>query len=175
LVTTYGYDSIYNKPTQMVDALGLVTSMSYDGATGNLITWISDVGGSPLFNARRSFTYNNVGQVLTAADPLGTVTQFGYDSFGNQTSIIRDIGPGRLNQLTTIGYNAVGDPVSITDPRANVTTSTYDAARRLTAPNGLMTAYSYDPDGHVIQAQQSVSGIRYVSPQCRTVPQMCYL
>ncbi len=143
------------------DPLGLVTSMSYDGATGNLTTWIADVGGSPHFNAQRSFAYNNVGQVLTATDPLGIMTQFGYDSFGNQTSIIRDIGPGRLNQLTTIGYNAVGDPISITDPRANVTTLTYDAARRLTAttaPNGLMTAYNYDPDGHVVQAQQSANG-----------------
>jgi YD repeat-containing protein len=161
LVTTFSYDSIYNKPTQIVDPLGLVTSMSYDGATGNLTTSTSDVGSPPHFNAQRSFAYNSVGQVPTATDPLGIVTQFGYDSFGNQTSIIRDIGAGRLNQLTTIGYNAVGDPISITDPRANVTTSTYDAARRLitaTAPNGLMTAYSYDPDGHVIQAQQSAQG-----------------
>jgi YD repeat-containing protein len=152
LVTAYSYDPIYNKPTQIVDPLGLVTSMSYDGATGNLTTTTSDVGSSPHFNAQRSFAYNNVGQVLTATDPLGIVTQLGYDSFGNQTSIIRDIGPGRLNQLTTIGYSAVGDPISITDPRANITTNTYDAARRLTAttaPNGLMTAYSYDPDGHV--------------------------
>ena len=161
LVTTYSYDPLYNKPTQIVDPLGLVTTMSYDGATGNLTTSIVDVGGPPHFNAQRSFAYNSVGQVLTATDPLGIVTQFGYDSFGNQTSIIRDIGAGRLNQLTTIGYSAVGDPISITDPRANIATSTYDAARRLTAttaPNGLMTAYSYDPDGHVIQSQQSAGG-----------------
>jgi len=125
--------------------------MSYDGATGNLTTSISDAGGSPHFNAQRSFAYNSVGQVLTATDPLGIVTQFGYDSFGNQTSIIRDIGPGRLNQLTTISYSAVGDPISITDPRANTTTSTYDAARRLTAttaPNGLMTGGRLHPRFH---------------------------
>jgi YD repeat-containing protein len=161
LVTTYSYDPTYSKPTQIVDPLGLVTSMSYDGATGNLTTSTSDVGSSPHFNAQRSFAYNSVGQVLSATDPLGIVIQFGYDSLGNQTSIIRDIGPGRLNQLTTIGYNAVGDAISITDPRANVTTSTYDAARRLittTAPNGLITTYNYDPDGHVIQSQQSASG-----------------
>ena len=29
------------------------------------------------------------------------------------------------------------------------------ASRRLSAPNGLLTAYSYDPDGHVLQSQQS--------------------
>jgi len=55
LVTTYSYDSIYNKPTQIVDPLGLVTSMSYDGATGNLTTSIADVGCSPHFDAQRSF------------------------------------------------------------------------------------------------------------------------
>src|SRR2546430_12278519 len=136
-------------------------AMSYDGATGNLTASIADAGMMPHFNARTNFTYDNRGHVQTATDPLGIVTQFGYDGFGNQTSIIRDIGPGRLNQLTTIGYSAVGDPISITDPRANITTNTYDAARRLTAttaPNGLMTAYSYDPDGHVIQSQQSAGG-----------------
>jgi YD repeat-containing protein len=150
-----GYDVLFNKPTQIVDPLGLITSMSYDGVTGNLTASISDAGGSPHFNAQRSFTYNSVGQILTTTDPLGIVTQFGYDSFGNQTSIIRDIGPGSLNQLTTISHNAVGDPISVTDPRANITTNAYDAARRLTAttaPNGLLTAYNYDPDGHVIQA-----------------------
>src|SRR5258708_25190274 len=153
LVTTYSYDPIYSKPIQIVDPLGLVTSMSYDGATGNLTASISDVGGAPHFNAQRSFAYNNVGQVLTAADPLGIVTQFGYDSLGNQTSIIRDIGPGRLNQLTTIGYNAVGDPISITDPRTNTTTNTYDATRRLTpttAPHGPLPAYTYNPDGQLL-------------------------
>ena len=95
MVTTYSYDPIYNKPTQIVVPLGLVTSMNYDGASGNLTTTTLDVGSSPHFNAQRSFAYNSVGQVLTATDPLGTMTQFGYDSFGNQTSIIRDIGAGR--------------------------------------------------------------------------------
>ena len=150
LVTTYSYDPLFNKPTQIVDPRGLVTSMSYDGMTGNLMTSTSTLAMPPHFNARRSFTYNGVGQVLTATDPLGTVTQFGYDGSGNQTSIVRDAGAGRLNQLTSLGYNAQGDPVSVTDPKGNVTTSTYDAARRpisATAPNGLVTTISYDPKG----------------------------
>ena len=52
MVTTFSYDPLYNKPTQIVDPLGLVTSMSYDGATGNLTTSIVDVGSSPHFNRR---------------------------------------------------------------------------------------------------------------------------
>jgi RHS repeat-associated protein len=133
--------------------------MSYDGLTGNLVASISDVGGSPHFNARRSFAYNS--QVISATDPLGSITQYGYDSFGNQTSIVRDAGAGRLNQVTAISYNAAGDAVSITDPRGNTTTSSYDAARRpitTTAPNGLITSFSYDPDGRIILTKQSTGG-----------------
>ena len=127
-----------------------------NGATGNLTTTASDVGGQPHFNATSRYTYNPTGQPVTATDPLGTVTQFSYDSFGNQTWVVRDYGPGHLNQLTSFGYSRQGDVVSITDPRGNVTTNTYDAARRLTtttAPNGLITTYNYDPDGRVVQAQ----------------------
>ncbi|CAN7548504.1 RHS repeat-associated core domain-containing protein [Bradyrhizobium sp. LjRoot220] len=161
LTTTYSYDPIYNKPASVTDPRGLVSTMSYDGATGNLTTSISDVGGSPHFNARTSFTYNGVGQVLTATDPLGAVTRFTYDNSGNQTSIVRDAGAGHLNQITTIGYSAVGDPISVTDPRGNTATSSYDAARRpitTTAPNDLVTTNSYDAEGRVIQVQESTNG-----------------
>jgi YD repeat-containing protein len=81
---------------------------SYDAGTGSLTTSISDFWPSPHLNARRNFTYNNVGQVLTTTDPLGSVTQPGYDGAGNQTSIVRDAGTGRLDQLSSFRYNAAG-------------------------------------------------------------------
>jgi RHS repeat-associated protein len=161
LVTAFSYDPIFNKPTGITDPLGLVTAMSYDGATGNLTTSTADLGASPHFNARSSFSYNSAGQILTATDPLGTITQYGYDAFGNQTSMIGDAGNNNhLNQLTSWSYSPQGDAVSVTDPNGNVTTSAYDADRRLTAttlPNGTNTAFAYDPDGHVLQAQQSAN------------------
>jgi YD repeat-containing protein len=97
-------------------------------------------------------------------DPLGTVTQYTYDGFGNPLSIVRDAGAGHLNQTTTLGYSTLGDVVSLTDPSENVTTSAYDANRRLTnvtappAPTALVTAYSYDPDGRLLQPRQSADG-----------------
>jgi RHS repeat-associated protein len=160
-VTTYTYDSRFNKPTSVTDPRGLVTSMNYAADTGNLAVSISDVGASSHFNARKSFTYNNVGQVLTATDPMGSVTQYSYDSAGNPRSIVRDAGTGRLNQLTSFAYSAAGDVISITDPRGNITTNSYDAARRLvatTAPNQLTTTYGYDGNGKVVQTQQSANG-----------------
>ena len=140
--------------------------MSYHGPTGNLLSTVADAGAAPHFNATSTFTYNNFGQVLTATDPLGSVTKSVYGAFGNLTSVTRDFG--RLNQLTTMSYNAVGDVISVTDPNGKISTSTYDAARRLktstspataAAPNGLVTALSYDADGRVIQTQQSASGM----------------
>jgi RHS repeat-associated protein len=159
LVTTTSYDPVFNKPTQTVDPLGLVATAAYDSVTGNLTTSVTDAGASPHLNARRTFTYNGVGQVTAATDPMASITRYGYDGLGNQTSIVRDAGG--LNQLTAIGYSATGDPVSITDPRGNITTSRYDAARRVattTDPNALITAFSYDANGSVILTGQSSNG-----------------
>jgi RHS repeat-associated protein len=167
-VTSYTYDAVYNKPTSVIDPRGLVTTMSYDPWTGNLLSMVSDAGSAPRFNARTSYSYNGRGQVLTTTDPMRVVTLAGYDSSGNLTSVTRDHGPGRLNQFTTRTYSALGDVLTVTDPKGNVTTSTYDTARRLTtvtspptpqiAPNGVVTALSYDADGRVVQTQQSVNG-----------------
>jgi len=162
VITSLIYDPVYNKPVRITDPRNLVTLMTYDGATGNLTSSISDFGGPTRFNARTNFTYNNAGQVVTATDPLGAVTQFAYDNSGNQTSIVRDAGAGRINQLTSLSYSMQGDIVSITDPRGNITTNTYDATRRpvsTTAPNGLITTYQYDPDGQLLKTQQFANGL----------------
>ena len=150
----------------MTDPLGLVATISYDLTTGNLLSAVADAGAGH-FNARTSFTHNGVGQVLTATDPLGTVTQYAYDGFGNPVLITRDYG--RLNQLTTMGYDGFGDITSVTDPNGHVTTSTWDADRRLTgivsrltgsAVGALTTAFAYDPDGRLLQTQQSARSRR---------------
>src|SRR5262249_28455489 len=141
-------------------------TMSYDGFTGDLLSIVADAGTGSHFNARTSFAYNGVGQVLTTTDPLGTITKTDYDNFGNLTSVTRDFGPGRLNQLTTLAYNARGTVTSVTDPNGNITTSTYDATRRpimvttpatRAAPVGVVTASTYDPDGRAIQIQQAAN------------------
>ncbi|WP_375784009.1 RHS repeat-associated core domain-containing protein [Bradyrhizobium sp. Pha-3] len=165
LVTTYSYDPVFNKPIRTVDPLGLVSTASYDQTTGNLTVSTADVGAPPHFNLASSFTYNSLGQVLSATDPLGVVTQYGYDGVGNRTSIVRDAGgSGHLNQSSTVAYNAVGDAISVTDPNGNTTTSRFDTARRpistqLPLPSGLLTTSSYDPDGRPTKVQQSANGL----------------
>ena len=162
LTTSYSYNPLYNKPTSVTDPRGLVTAMQYDPATGNLLSTEVDFGGSGHFNATSRFTYNGYGQVLTASDPLGTVTSTVYDGQGNPLSVTR--AGGGLSQAAHFTYSAPGDVATATDPNGNVTKNTYDADRRLTrvtappAPLALVTSYTYDPDGLVLQVQESASG-----------------
>jgi RHS repeat-associated protein len=169
LSTTYSYDSVFNKPTRIVDPRGLVTTSIYDQLNGNLLSVTADAGDASRFNATSNFTYNPFGQVVTATDPLGTVTRNSYDAAGNRLSITRDFGSGsQANQVTSFAYDGAGNVVSATDPKGNVTTTTYDVARRpvtttlpatSAAPGGLSTALSYDPDGRVVQTQVFAGGV----------------
>lgn len=175
LTTTYTYDPTYNKPTTIIDPLGLVTTMSYDAFTCNLLSRVADAGPGH-FNATSRYTYNGYGQVLTATDPLGVVTAYSYDGFGNPITIVRDSGAGRLNQTTRMGYSAPGDVISLTDPNSNVTTSVCDADRRLTrvkeppAPFALVTAFTYDPDGRLLATQKSTNGAVLATITARYTP-----
>jgi len=161
LTTSFTYDSLYNKPTSITDPLGLVTTMSYEPGTGNLVSIVADAGAPPHLNATRLFTYDAHGRVLTATDPLGVTTAYTYDSFENLIARVADSGgTGHLNATTRYGYDALGNRLSRTDPNGNTTVMGYDADRRLvsiTAPApfsggaGLVkTTNAYDPDGHVI-------------------------
>ena len=175
LTTTYTYDPIFNKPTSITDPLGLVTNMTYDVVTGNMLRTVTDAGSAGHFNATTRLGYNGVGQVLTAVDPLQTLTQFSYGAFGNLVSVIRDCcGAGYLNQTTNLAYSPFGDVISSTDPIGNVTRTTYDANRRRgtttlpvtsAAPGGLVTTFTYDPVGQLLQTSQSTGGsvLRQVS------------
>jgi YD repeat-containing protein len=62
---------------------------------------------------------------------------------GDLVSTVRDYG--RLNQTTLFSYDGVGDILATTDPNGNVTTSSWDADRRLTSvvspPGILVTLY----------------------------------
>ena len=159
IVRTYTYDPLWNKVASASE-LGVLSTFSYDSVTGNLVSGTADVGAGHV-NATSRFSYNSLGQVTTATDPLGVVTLNAYDSFGNLTSSTRDYGTGRLNQITKFSYNNLGDAISLTDPNGNVTTSTFDAGRRLTSvtdPKALVTAFTYDADSNLLLTQQSASG-----------------
>lgn len=166
-VTTSSYEPSFNKEVSITDALGRVTTMTYDPWNGNLLSKTVDAGAAPHFNARTSFTYNAVGLLTSTTDPGGTVTRHVYDDFGNRTITVTDAVPGGLNLTTTSTYDLRGDPISVTDPRGSETTNSYDDARRLiatTAPGtpglrgGITTANTYDALGRIVSVQQTANG-----------------
>jgi RHS repeat-associated protein len=164
--TSLSYDPIYNKPTQVVDPLGRVATLSYDPATSNLLSAVADAGAPAHFNATTRFAYDAHGRVLAATDPLGIVTAFAYDSFENLVMRIADSGgSGRLNITTLLGYDALGNVVARTDPNGNTATMNYDADRRLIIATGpgpfssgpalVQMTYAYDPDGHLLSVTRA--------------------
>ncbi|MGZ5832111.1 MAG: DUF6531 domain-containing protein [Telluria sp.] len=130
-------------PLKEAGPLQIVTN-TYD-ASGNLtsrtVQATTDTNGSSGFNAVTtgaprtwSFTYNGLGQVLTATGPRTDVvdrTTYTYDSFGNVATVTNAIG-----HVTTY--------------------SSYDANGRvgeIRAPNGLVTSFQYSQRGSVTQVR----------------------
>ena len=165
LVTSFAYNPIYNKPTSVTDPLGLVTTMTYDPATGNLIETVGNSGAAPHFNATSTFVYDPYGRVLSSTDPRSVVTTFAYDRFENLISQVADAGAGHINATTSFAYDSLGDVVATTDPNGNTSTLSYDADRRLlvtTAPSPfnlgpalVQSTNTYDPSGHLLSLTRS--------------------
>jgi RHS repeat-associated protein len=168
-VTTYVYDG-HGNLTQQTDALGTVTTYTYDG-NGNRLTETTsrtlpngtretltttfgyDRLGRLISTARPdgstlSTTYNAIGQIAEAIDPLGRHTTFTYDDLGRQTEIHY---PDATSESRT--YDAEGRMLTATDRSGHLTTYVYDAVGRLVktvfADNSFTTS-TYDDAGRLI-------------------------
>jgi YD repeat-containing protein len=157
-VTTITYHPSFRLPTQIVTP-GLTTSFAYDG-NGNLLS------RTETDTTTTNWPYSTNGQVRTwtyawgsnflpvsATDPRGDTTQFGYDASGTLTSITN-----ALDQVTQITEHTGGGlPLTVVDPNGVVTNLAYDARQRLTsrtvstAAGPLTTTYSYDHAGNLTQ------------------------
>src|SRR5262249_49533207 len=136
--TDYVYGDAWGNLTQVVQDPGTghlnrSTSMSYDVA-GRIVSSTDPKGQSA------SFTFNNVGQPLTASFVGETIT-YGYGSNGRTESVQDNRG------TTSIAYEPGNDRVaSVTDPVTGAVGYTYSVdGRRLTMslPGGGTWNYSY--------------------------------
>ena len=99
----------------------------------------------------RSYTkaYNAWGDVVSASDPVNTVT-WQYGKNGKPT------GVSTCGNTVGFGYDDVGNRTSLSDPDAGATTYTYDAAGRETLrkdARGKTVATDYDVYGHVVSTE----------------------
>lgn len=143
-VTTTWHAS-FHLPTRIVEP-NRTTDFAYD-AKGNLLTKAVTADG---VTRSKSFTYNSLGQMLTATDPRGNVTTFAYGAKGNLTSVRNALG----HETRYTAYDLNGRPLTIVDPNGVTTSLTYDLRGRLTsvAKGALKTTYVYDAVGNLTKA-----------------------
>lgn len=126
--------------TDTTGALGLSATL-----TGTPRTW--------------AYTYNSLGQVLTADGPrtdVSDVTSYSYYSDTTATHMPGDLATltnalGHVTQFTN--YDKHGHLLSLTDPNGLVVGFSYDARGRLTGRtvDGNTTGYAYDAAGNLTQ------------------------
>lgn len=138
-ITYYGYDSNLDT-TSVTDPDGYQTTMTYDSA-GNKLSQTSPGPGY----YTQSWTYNSLGEVLTATDALGNTTTSTYNSGGLLTSVTDPAGDD-----TTYTYTGDSQVATLTDPNGHTTTYSYDSHLDLasvTTPGSETTGYGYNADG----------------------------
>ncbi len=162
--TTYQYQSGFGTPeggsavapTQKTDALGRVTTATYD-ANGNCLSLTP-----PGLATGHNFEYNGVGQLTAHVAPAAanTIRQrdtFSYYSSGAQKGYLQtevtDVNGFAL--ASSYGYDAVGNVTNSVDPRGNNSVFVYnqlDQLMRELSPPGAaglrsQTDYTYDAAG----------------------------
>ena len=139
--TSYSYTSVGDLAS-VTDASGATTRYRY-GATGLLIGVIKPNG------SEESIDRDLAGRPVAHVDVDGTITTFSYDEIGRLTEL--QVGADR----TTFEYDDAGRLVR-TDDGGRVTTRDLNArglVETQTEPDGRVTNYSYDLDGHVASVE----------------------
>ena len=142
ITNTFNYN-LFNDLTNHIDPRSGTTTLTYD-VKGNLISKMN-----PLSDVT-SFNINPLnGLVNYTTNPEGIKTIFGYNTYGNLTSIQNDLSPTSFikSQAT---YDDLSRITAITNPKNIQTTYLYDLNDNVTKvtedPTGLNLATSYQYD-----------------------------
>ncbi|MFZ6646154.1 DUF4214 domain-containing protein [Undibacterium sp. TJN25] len=177
--TRYYYDQIGHL-THTINALGEVQEQRYNALGqltdtiqyGTRLTNLASFNGGltdsifltalaaiadPSLDSVNSVSYNLDGTIATTTDALGNVTSYGYDSFGEQTSIAWQPDIYSPAVVTDIAYDKRGletDEVQDVDGRGVTTHVDYDAFGRPILSidaNWNITQRSYDRLGRTVR------------------------
>ena len=152
--TTTGYNT-FGETAETEDADGNVTTDYYD-ADGNLTETLgtyTPVETNTAVPVKDIRTYTADGELYQETDADGNVTTYGYDQFGDQTSV-QDPVNGSAHP-TQIGYNKAGQPTGQVSPGGTQSSAAYDALGRTYSTSVYeeatgttnTTGYSYDTAG----------------------------
>lgn len=175
--TEYTYDALGNLLTE-TDPMKNVTSYTYEYSLleGHYRT-VTDNNGTVVLK------YDNVGNLTSARDKRHNTTYFKYDDNNRQIATIVRVGDEEI--VTKFGYDTYGNVTSITQPNGGVVTNTYDKSnqltsttdargfteyreydnagnlKRLTDRNENITEYSYDEYNRLTQAKDALGMVIY--------------
>ncbi len=134
----------FHLPTQVTEPSGVagvnrITTLSYDATQGTLLSKTVAAGS---VSRTWHYTYNPKGQLTSATDPNGNVTQLAYDATGGLAQTTNALG-----QSTAYSNDADSRPVKITDPNGLVTQIAYTPLGQIASRTvgQEVTTYSYDP------------------------------
>ncbi|MFH9554498.1 LamG-like jellyroll fold domain-containing protein [Streptomyces sp. NPDC017435] len=189
--TLTGYNT-FGEATAVRDARGKVTRAEVDRLGRTTAVTLPDYtppGASTALTASARTTYTALGQPQTATDPLGRVTRYAYDQFGQMiaqtdpaadaaAAVSAETDSDLLNPesadgggVTRTTWTPTGLQLSVTDPMGARTEATYDElGRQLTATTverhptsaNLVSRYTWDDAGNQT-ASTTPSGITTTS------------
>ncbi len=143
--------------TEPVTGGSRVTTNTYDGS-GNLT---QRQVTTPAGTRTSSWTYDALGRVLTATDPLGrtSVNTFYPNTpaqnltLANSRGMLASSANARGQTVNITSYNPHGQPLSMTDANGLTTSMAYDARQRMISRTvgAETTAYDYDGVGQLVK------------------------
>ena len=135
---TYEYANAWDhNPSRVVDALGGVTELSWEGG---LLTSLTGPEGVSM-----TLNYDEFGNLTSFADQEGNTTSFTYTAAGHLAQVTTPLG-----LITSFTHDAAGNITRRQDPDGSRWKFEYTAGRRLVAvidPSGARTSYEYGPSG----------------------------
>ncbi|SFL03892.1 LysM peptidoglycan-binding domain-containing protein [Pseudomonas sp. NFACC46-3] len=184
---TLSYYDAAGRLTHVVNAMGEVSETVYSAFgdvrertdfTGRLATADTAALSGGVLNAqlktlvqairdaandnRRVYDYDTRGLLTSTTDALGYVTRYGYNAFGNQTSVTRTIATGNTI-VSSITYNKRGEQISRIDDVGGLARSSatvYDAFGRVISQvdgRGLTSTTTYASNGRVIVSRNALN------------------
>lgn len=135
---TYEYANAWDhNPSRVVDALGGVTELNWEGG---LLTSLTGPEGVSM-----TLNYDEFGNLTSFADQEGNTTSFTYTTAGHLAQVTTPLG-----LITSFTHDAAGNITGRQDPDGSRWKFEYTAGRRLVAvidPSGARTGYEYGPSG----------------------------
>jgi RHS repeat-associated protein len=108
-----------------------------------------------------AYTYNSIGKVTAAIDPLGRETDYTYATNNIDLLTVRQKNSSGSDLLATYTYNGQHEVLTATDASGQETVYTYQPNGELstvTDPKGNKTTYNYNGSGYLTSVVGAISG-----------------